>query len=354
MKSKNVLLNRLNMTTPIIQAPMVGVSTPKLAAEVSNAGGLGSIGLGAATVSAGRKLIRETKALTQHSFNVNFFCHAPAQADITKETNWLQTLTPLFRQFGAVPPEKVSEIYTSFTADDDMFQMLLEECPPIVSFHFGLPGSDKINALKAKGIYLLATATNLVEAEAIEAAGIDAIVAQGWEAGGHRGCFDPRAHDDQLTTKALTALLVKNCSIPIIAAGGIMNGNDISAALEQGASAAQLGTAFIACEESCADTHFREALQTDIAKKTIMTQVISGRPARAISNKFAIWGQGISKEITPDYPTAYDAGKALNAAAIQNNEYGYAAQWAGTGAPHIRPMPARQLLETLKSEILSP
>jgi len=230
-----------------------------------------------------------------------------------------------------------------------MFKMLLDTVPPVVSFHFGLPDTDRINALKAAGITLLATATNLDEARAIEAAGIDAIVAQGFEAGGHRGMFDPDAPDDRLGTDALTRLLVANCHLPVIAAGGIMNGAGIRAALDLGAVAAQLGTAFIACPESSADAPYRAALASDAAHHTTMTTAISGRPARCLANRFTAWGAQTTAT-PPDYPIAYDAGKALNAAAKAAGEDGFGAQWAGQGAPLHRPMPAADLLALLHKE----
>lgn len=202
------LLRRLGIQQPIIQAPMAGVSTPALAAAVSNAGGLGSLGVGATHAEGARKMIRETRALTGKPFNVNVFCHRPANADAGLERAWLDWLAPEFRKYGAEPPESLSEIYTSFVVDRAMQQMLVEEAPAVVSFHFGLPSADVIAALKRAGITLLASATNLDEAAKIEAAGVDAIVAQGIEAGGHRGLFDPDGADDRLGTFALTRLLV--------------------------------------------------------------------------------------------------------------------------------------------------
>ena len=180
----------------------------------------------------------------------------------------------------------------------------------MVSFHFGLPTRDRIEALQAAGIVLLATATSLEEGKTIAAAGLDAIVAQGYEAGGHRGMFDPDLEDESLGTMALTRLLVKTLDIPVIAAGGIMDGAGIAAALMLGASAAQLGTAFIACPDSSADADFRAALLGPASEHTVMTAAISGRPARCLANRFTALAQSISRESIPDYPIAYDAGKA--------------------------------------------
>lgn len=343
------LLTRLNITVPIIQAPMAGVSTPALASAVSNAGGLGSLGVGATDANGARKMIEETCALTDRAFNVNLFVHATPTADSAREAAWCDALRPLFAAYNAEPPGALRTIYQSFANDDAMFRMLLDTAPPVVSFHFGLPDAERIKALKAAGCTLLATATNLGEAQAIADAGCDAIVAQGFEAGGHRGMFDPAAPDAMLGTFALTRLLVKNTALPVIAAGGIMDGAGVRAALDLGAIAAQLGTAFVACPESSADAAYRAALSSDAAHHTTMTTAISGRPARGLANRFTAWGAQTSAQ-PPDYPIAYDAGKALNAAAKAAGETGFGAQWAGQGAPLHRPMPAADLLAVLHKE----
>lgn len=345
------LLRQLDVTIPIVQAPMAGVSTPELAAAVSNAGGLGSIGVGAANADGACAMIEATRARTSGAFNVNLFVHATPHADALREKQWVEALRPLFQSFGAEPPAELKTIYTSFANDDDMLAMLLEIAPPVVSFHFGLPSTDRIAALKGAGCVLLASATSLAEARLIEAAGIDMIVAQGWEAGGHRGVFDPEAPDDQLGSLALTRLLVAQTALPVIAAGGIMDGAGISAALTLGAAAAQLGTAFIPCPESSADAGYRAALASEAALHTIMTRAISGRPARCLANRFTNWGLEGRYE-APDYPIAYDAGKALNLAAKGAGETGFGAQWAGQGAPLSRLMPAAKLVDLLWQEAM--
>lgn len=274
-------LSRLGMSTPIIQAPMAGVSTPALAAAVTNAGGLGSLGLGAMDAAAARTAIQDTRALTTGPFHVNFFCHSPAQADPAREGAWLGYLASVFAEFGATPPASLREIYQSFQTDEAMLQMLLEEKPAVVSFHFGLPDAGKIQALHDAGIFLMASATTLAEARLIEAAGIDAIVAQGVEAGGHRGVFDPKQPDEGLGTMALVRVLARETSLPVIAAGGIMDGAGIAAALALGAHAAQMGTAFVACPETAADAAYRAALTSGHTPPTTLTTAISGAPREA-------------------------------------------------------------------------
>jgi nitronate monooxygenase len=329
---------------------MAGTSTPALAAAVSNAGGLGSIAVGATDVAGARTMIDGVAALTNRAFNVNVFVHASPKPDAAREAAWIEAMRPLFARYGVEPPATLRPVYKSFAEDDDMLALLVERAPAIVSFHFGLPSHDRIAALKRAGSLLFSTATSLAEADAAAAAGIDAVVAQGYEAGGHRGVFDPAAPDDRLGTLALTRLLVARGRLPLIAAGGIMDGQGIRAVLDLGAVAAQLGTAFVACPESSADAAYRAALAGPAAAHTVMTAAISGRPARCLSNRFTEWASG-PVPATPDYPIAYDAGKALNAAAKAAGEGGFGAQWAGQGAPLSRPMPASELMAVLIREM---
>lgn len=342
---------QLDLGIPVVQAPMAGVSTPEMAAAVTNAGGLGSIAVGASTVDDARTQIQRVKALSSGVFNVNVFCHKPALRDPIKEQKWLDTLKPEFARFGASAPNDLSEIYQTFLTNDAMHTMLLEECPRVISFHFGLPRPDQLDAIKNRGIMTFATATNPKEALEIEAAGIDVIVAQGWEAGGHRGCFDENSFDSKLGTLALTRILTQSVSIPVIAAGGIMDGSGIRAALGLGAVAAQLGTAFVTCDESKADATYRARFTGEAASSTVMTRAISGRPARCLANKFTAWAESRSDGEVPDYPVTYDAGKALNSAAKAQNEHGFGAQWAGQGAPLARPMTTAKLMQTLATEL---
>jgi nitronate monooxygenase len=345
------LLQALGIELPIIQAPMAGVSSPALAAAVSNAGALGSIGVGATDAQGARKMIAAVRERPRRSLNVNVFCHQPAKADRPVESAWLEYLRPYFAKFDAKPPPALKEIYRSFLEDDAMLAALLADKPPVVSFHFGLPSSERIRALREAGIVLLATATNIAEGRAAAKAGVHAVVAQGYEAGGHRGVFDPDAADDRLGTLALTRILVRGLDVPVIASGGIMDGAGIAAVMRLGASAAQLGTAFIACPESDADAGYRQALASDAANHTLMTRAISGRPARCLRNGFTLLGAGVSSRQIPAYPIAYDAGKALNAAAKMAHDTAYGAQWAGQGAPLARELPAADLVAVLAREL---
>ena len=344
------LLRALGIETPIIQAPMAGVSTPAMAAAVSNAGALGSLGLGATNAEGARRMIRETRALTAKPFNVNLFTHAPARRDPLRERNWLTWLTPQFEALGAAPPASIEEIYTSFRVDEAMLAMLIEERPAVVSLHFGLPPAPAIAALRQAGIVLLASATSVHEGQLIADAGIDAIIAQGAEAGGHRGVFDPEAPDAELGTLALTRLLVRDSSLPVIAAGGIMDGAGIAAVLALGAQAAQLGTAFVASTESAIDEGYRRALLQGTGE-TVFTSTISGRKARSLRNRFTALDADPHRPAAPDYPIAYDAGKSLHAAGKARGEFGFGAQWAGQAAGLARALPAGELVRELKAEL---
>ena len=330
---------------------MASVSSPRLAASVSEAGGLGSIAIGATNPTEARRMIDEVRGQTDRSFNVNVFVHKSPTADSIRDAAWLQWLAPLFTEFGASPPNTLNTIYKSFADDPDMLAMLLDLAAPVVSFHFGLPSANALSALHARGIYLMATATNLDEARLIEAAWIDAIVAQGIEAGGHRGVFNPGGRDDALGTMALTRLLVRQSRLPVVAAGGTMDGAGIAAALDLGAVAAQLGTAFISCPESTADDEYRAALTGSGAYHTTLTRLISGRPARALESRFTALVDHLGACVPPDYPIAYDAGKALHAAAKARGEFGFGAYWAGQGAPLARSMSACDLVLTLREEL---
>jgi nitronate monooxygenase len=350
-KSGNELLRRLQLRFPIIQAPMAGVSTPAMAAAASNAGALGSMGVGATNAEGASQMIRAARELSKGALHINVFCHRPATANPAVEAAWIERLRSQFARYGATPPATLTEIYQSFVTDDAMLEQLVESRPEVVSFHFGLPSADRLQKLRKAGCVLIASVTNLAEAEAVVAAGVDAVIGQGYEAGGHRGVFDPGGHDDRLGVLALTRVLARKLPVPVIAAGGIMDGAAIAAVLKLGAAAAQLGTAFVACPESSADAGYREALRSDAAFHTVMTAAISGRPARCLTNNFTRLGESVAPREIPAYPIAYDAGKSLHAAAKAKSDFGYGAQWAGQGAPLARALPTADLVRELAAEL---
>jgi len=342
------LLEQLEIKHPIFLAPMAGVSTPQLAAEVSNQGGLGSLGLGASTVAAARQQILETQALTHKPFQVNFFCHQSSALDPTITKQWIEYLRPQFEKYHATPPTELKCIYPSFLDNDDYLNLVLETRPQAVSFHFGIPHAHQIQALKQAGIMTMVSATNLAEALQIEAAGIDIIIAQGIEAGGHRGIFN-ETFDSAVKTSDLVQLLKQYCSKPVVAAGGIMNGTQAQLLMQLGAEAVQLGTAFVQCKSSNANTAYRQALFSKPI--TQITASISGRPARGLINH---WHTQIDQPERPPvatYPYCYDLGKQLHAAASAQGDHGFGAFWAGTNVAQIREMEAADLINQLVLEI---
>lgn len=338
-------LSRLTVDLPIFQAPMAGVATPEMAAAVSNAGGLGGLGLGAMDATLAEDSIRQTGKATDRPFCANFFCHSSEGRDPTRESDWIARAKPLFDSLNADPPQHLRRIYASFRDEDAMLNVVLRTRPRVVSFHFGLPRPDQMAALKQAGILAMASATSLAEARRIQAAGCDAVIAQGYQAGGHRGIFDPDGPDQRLTTMDLTRQLCAELTLPVVAAGGLMHGADIARALSWGAVAAQLGTAFVACSESLADAEYRERLGRG---GTVMTSAISGRPARCLENRLTDWGRDATR--IPAYPDAYDLSKRLIAAARAADAPGFGAYWAGTGAAQVRPMPAGKLVQMLAQE----
>ena len=342
------ILQQLGIKHPILLAPMAGVSTPELAAEVSNSGGLGSLGLGANNVSSAREQIIKTQALTDAPFQVNFFCHQPQILNEQEAQHWIEYLTPEFQRFHAQPPQTLQCIYPSFLDHDDFLNLVLETQPKAVSFHFGIPHPHQIQALKQAGIITLVSATNLAEAKAIEAAGIDIIIAQGIEAGGHRGIFNADL-DGAVKTADLVQLMTQHCDTPVIAAGVIMNGRQAKKIISLGAQAVQLGTAFVQCKTSNANAAYRQALLNQ--PLTQITSSISGRPARGIINHWHTQVDHPQRPTVAAYPYAYDLAKQLHAIATQAGDSGYGAFWAGSNVAQIREMEARDLINQLILEM---
>lgn len=343
------LLQQLEIKHPIFLAPMAGVSTPELAAEVSNQGGLGSLGLGANTAQSAREQILKTQTLTEKSFQVNFFCHHPEQINSQTSTQWIEYLRPQFEKFGEQPPQNLNCIYPSFLDNDDFLNVVLETKPKAVSFHFGIPHPHQIQALKDAGIITMVSATNLVEAQAIEAAGIDIIIAQGIEAGGHRGIFN-KTFDAAIKTSDLVHLIVQHCKRPVVAAGGIMNGAQARHMLSLGATAVQLGTAFVQCPSSNASAEYRKALFNESV--TQISASLSGRPARGLLNHWHTQIDLPDRPPQPEYPYTYDLAKQLNAIASKNKDYGFGAFWAGSNVSQIRELDAADLVNQLVVEML--
>ena len=347
----NAFCERLALAYPIIQAPMAGVSTLAMAVAVSRAGALGSLATGASPAAAVvARQLAELQAATDKPFNVNVFCHQPPPPDEARDAQWLAYLRPFFAELGSEPPASLPEVYPSFLLNDVLLEVLVAARPKVVSFHFGLPTPAQALALRQAGVLLLACVTSVAEGHAAAALGVDALVAQGIEAGGHRGVFDV-ATDTYLPAFTLTRQLAQTLPLPVVTAGGLMTGADIAAALRAGAAAAQLGTAFIACPESSANAAYRAALLQQPPLPTALTEVISGRPARGLVNRFMQAIDQPGRPAVAPYSRAYAAGKALVAAAQQAGEAGFAVQWAGTGHGRARVLPAAELIRVLAQEL---
>ncbi|RYJ06426.1 MAG: nitronate monooxygenase [Actinomycetales bacterium] len=341
------LVRRLGLGLPLVQAPMAGTSTPALAAAVSRAGALGSISIANVGPEAADRMITETAALTDRPVNVNVFCHEPPRADPALEHAWLAHLRPWFEELGATVPEAIHDIYSTFQDDDDQLEILLRHRPAVVSLHLGLPPHERVEALQEAGVVVLASVTDADETDAAVAAGVDVLVAQGHDAGGHRGVFH-RDHDSGLGTDDLLRLVLGRTDLPVVAAGGLMDGTDVARVLDAGAAAAQLGTAFVLCPESAADERYRRVL--DAATTSRVTSVISGRPARGVPNRF-VGEVEPGHPPLPDFGITYDAGKRLVAAAAAAGDDGFGAFWAGSGVARTRSMPAAELVATIAAEL---
>ncbi|MFV0473534.1 MAG: NAD(P)H-dependent flavin oxidoreductase [Pikeienuella sp.] len=277
------LIDRLGLTHPIIQAPMAGASTPAMAAAAANAGGLGALGAALMTPEAMRAAWAEARAATNGALSVNFFCHKPPRRDAAAEAAAQARLALYYAEFGlGAPPAPTA----SPPFDRERLEFLLEAAPVAASFHFGLPEPALLAPLKEAGIFILSSATSPKEAVALEAAGADAIIAQGWEAGGHRGVFNPEEGPGEMGAMALIPAIVDRVRVPVIAAGGIGDGRGVAAAIMLGAAGVQLGTAFLNSPESMIGAPHKAALLASDGGDTVITSAFSGRPARGIVNRY--------------------------------------------------------------------
>jgi nitronate monooxygenase len=344
---RNSLSERLGIRYPIIQAPMAGASTPAMAAAVTRAGGLGSLGVALQSTDATRADCEAIRAATNGAYNINFFVHKEAAPARAKGEKLRDRLKPYYDELGLgdVPAAEVS----SRPFNEDHLALVLEARPPVVSFHFGLPRPDLMKAVKDAGIFTISSATNVAEAKALEAGGVDAIVAQGFEAGGHRGTFAEPYEDGWLGTMALVPQIVDVVSVPVIAAGGIADGRGIAAAFALGAQAAQLGTAFLPCPESMIPEVHRKALAAATGDQTRLTHAFSGRPARGLENRYMREMAGKEKSF-PDFPILNTLTGPMRKASAQAGTPDFVSLWAGQAAGIHRVLPAGELLERLVEE----
>jgi nitronate monooxygenase len=340
----------LGIELPVIQAPMAGFAMSPMVIAVSRAGGLGSLGcalLNADQIRAELSLIREQ---TAHPINLNFFCHTAPGVDSGRERAWRERLASYYVELGLDPSAPVAS--SSRTAFDRAMCDLVEECrPEVVSFHFGLPEKELVARVKATGAKVLSSATTVDEGRWLEDAGCDAIIAQGYEAGGHRGMFLAMDLSTQVGTMALVPQLVDAVRVPVIAAGGIADARGIVAALSLGASAVQLGTAYLFCTEARVGPLHRQALKTAKDSQTAITNVFTGRPARGIVNRI-VREVGPMSDLAPAFPLAAGALAPLRSNSEPAGSDDFVPMWSGQAARLCREIPAGELTRTLAAETL--
>jgi nitronate monooxygenase len=334
---------------PILQAPMAGVQGSALAIAVSNAGGLGSLPCAMLGPDAMREELAAIKAATDKPFNVNFFCHTPPQADAQREAQWRQALSPYYAEFGidpsAIPPGPGRLPFNGEAAD------ILEEFrPAVISFHFGLPDEALLARARALGAKVISSATTVEEALWLEARGVDAIIAQGLEAGGHRGMFLSDDITTQVGTFALLRQVVQAAKVPVIAAGGIADAAGVAAAMRLGAVAAQVGTAYLLCPESTTSAVHRAALASPAASHTALTTLFTGRPARGIVNRI-MRELGPMSGQAPAFPLATSAIAPLRAKAEAAGSGDFSPLWSGQNPSGCKAVPAAELTRMLAAEV---
>jgi nitronate monooxygenase len=328
---------------PIIQAPMAGVQGSALAIAVSNAGGLGSLGCALLPPEAIRKELAALAA-TRKPYNVNFFCHEHITSD-PREEAWRRRLAAYYTELG-LDPDAVAPGPQRLPFNDDVAGLIEAFKPPVVSFHFGLPSPELVRHIKNWGAKVISSATTVAEARHLEEHGVDAVIAQGLEAGGHRGMFLTQDLDTQLGTLALVRHVRAAVRVPVIAAGGIADASGVAAARALGADGVQVGTAYLFTPEATTSPLHRAALKSEAAAVTAVTNVFTGRPARAIVNRLVREAGPMSPD-APSFPLAANAVMALRAKAESAGNIDFTSLWSGQSARLCREMPAAELTRVL-------
>ncbi|MFI4955504.1 MAG: NAD(P)H-dependent flavin oxidoreductase [Gammaproteobacteria bacterium] len=343
------LVSKLGIRLPIIQAPMAGgPTTPELVAAVANAGALGSIGAGYMTPEAIRKAIQDTHKLTPHNFSINLFVPQPADNSPQRIAQANQLLQPYRTELGLPIPAVPAQIDAE-AAYRKQLDVILEEQVPIISFAFGFPDAKTIQVLKERGVIILGTATTVDEAIYLEKNGCNLIVAQGSEAGGHRGTFLGSFQSSLIGTMALVPQIVDKVKVPVIAAGGIMDGRGLVAACALGAAGVQMGTAFLTCKESGAHPAYKDAILNSTEANIVLTTVFSGKPARGIENKFIQEMTPHAAEL-PGYPIQHVLTQPIRQEAAKQNRSEFMSLWAGQGTRLSRVLSAEDLIQQIVAE----
>ena len=335
----------LGIELPVIQAPMAGVQAGALAVAVSNAGGLGSLPCAMLEPGTMRRELVAIQSQCAKPYNANFFCHPQPAADVAREAAWEAALAPYYAEFGidatSIVPGPARLPFSTETAD-----VLQEFRPAVVSFHFGLPPAELLDRVKGWGAKVLSSATTVEEALWLEEQGVDAVIAQGVEAGGHRGMFLTADIATQVGTFALLPQVVRAVRVPVIAAGGIADACGVAAAMALGAAGVQVGTAYLLCPEVATSGLHRAALKSEAARVTALTNLFTGRPARGIVNRL-MRELGPMSPLAPAFPLGAAAIAPLRARAEGTGSGDFSPLWAGQNATGCREIPAARLTREL-------
>ncbi len=335
----------LGTELPLIQAPMAGVQGSAMVVAVSNAGGLGSLPGAMLSPDVMRSELTAIRAGTDKPFNVNFFCHTPPAPSPEREATWRAALAPYYAEHGidaaSIPAGPGRNPFSPEVAD-----LIAEFRPPVVSFHFGLPSEALLARVRGWGAKVLASATTVDEALWLEARGVDAVIAQGLEAGGHRGHFLSHDLTEQLGTFALLPQLVRAVKRPVIAAGGIADANGVAAAMALGAAGVQIGTAYMLTPEATTSALHRAALKSEAARHTALTNLFTGRPARGIVNR-VMRELGPIGAAAPEFPLATSGIAPLRAKAEAQGSGDFSPLWSGQNASGCREQPTADITRSL-------
>ncbi|WP_340647076.1 nitronate monooxygenase [Phenylobacterium sp.] len=325
---------------PILQAPMVGASSPEMAVAVSKAGGLGALGAGGLAPADIEPAVAALRAATDRPFGVNLFINPAARPGAEVVDGALERLAPWYAEIGADLPAAPNDFAPGF---EGQFAALVRAAPAVASFTFSILTQDQVDALHAAGSYVVGTATTVAEARAWAAVGADGISAQGSEAGGHRGHFLAETESSLVGTMALVATIRAAVDTPVIAAGGIMDGRGVAAALALGANAVQMGTAFLLADQTAVSAPWRSALEAAGDDPTRLTRAFTGRHARGIENRFMAQMRGVEDEV-PAYPVQNRLTQPLRAAAAKAGQAEMLSLWAGQGVRLAKPGDAGEMV----------
>ncbi|WP_428311986.1 NAD(P)H-dependent flavin oxidoreductase [Hydrocarboniphaga sp.] len=335
----------LGIELPVIQAPMAGVQSSAMTVAVSQAGGLGSLPCAMLGLDALRAELAAITSQTTRPYNLNFFAHTAPLADPARETQWRATLAPYYREFG-IDTARIAAGAPRHPFNADYAALLAEFKPPVVSFHFGLPSPELLTTIKSWGTKVLSSATTVDEALWLQQRGVDAIIAQGIEAGGHRGLFLSDDLSTQVGSFALLPQIVRAVNLPVIAAGGIADRAGVAAAMSLGAAGVQIGTAYLLCDEATTSAVHRAALQSEAARHTALTNVFTGRPARGIVNR-VMRELGAMNSQAPEFPLATTAITPLRAKAESQGSGDFSPLWAGQNVSGCKAVSAAVLTREL-------